>query len=327
VASGLTQQAVRLTNIRGGLRRPGLSAEDLAFLQAATLITKAEVDGGELGSHDVVFAPQSQPRALRQSLDIAQLEKGGAPGSAIVVAIGLLPLLAKAGAYSDFSIEGETHLEHSLSFDTAEAVLVPALREQGLHVELSLERAGFGPGTHGKIQMAVEPSSLAPINWSKKGSVTEVGGTISYAGINPDVSERGASVLQNLLNAVVPDAEVIVQEVTAREPGIHVTAWAQFAHGFASGDAAGRKGKRIEAVVEDAVRQLKEYLPGTSTVDPYLADQLLWGCVLADGHSTIATAAVTRRLMTMAWVIKQFMPVPITIRGAEGEPGTVSVAK
>ena len=83
----------------------------------------------------------------------------------------------------------------------------------------------------------------------------------------------------------------------------------------------------MELVVDQAVRNFDEWFSTEATVDLFLADQLLPIAALAEGRTVYTTPKVTRRLVTMAWVIKQFMPVHITIKGGEGYPGTVTVER
>ncbi len=64
-----------------------------------------------------------------------------------------------------------------------------------------------------------------------------------------------------------------------------------------------------------------------ATVDPYLADQLLLAAISAEGETTFKTSSLTQRFLTMAWVIKQFVPIHITVKGKEGDPGLVTIKR
>jgi RNA 3'-terminal phosphate cyclase (ATP) len=80
-------------------------------------------------------------------------------------------------------------------------------------------------------------------------------------------------------------------------------------------------------VVDQAIEQFLEWYQTSATVDPFLADHLLLPAVLCEEPSLFTVSRVTPRLLTMAWVIKQFFPIHLTILGIEGEPGTVRISR
>ena len=57
--SSVTGQPVVLEQIRAGRSRPGLQAQHLAAVKAAAAICAAKLDGAEIGSQRLRFAPQS----------------------------------------------------------------------------------------------------------------------------------------------------------------------------------------------------------------------------------------------------------------------------
>lgn len=83
----------------------------------------------------------------------------------------------------------------------------------------------------------------------------------------------------------------------------------------------------MELVVDQAVRNFDEWFSTEATVDSFLADQMLPIAALAEDRTVLTTPRITRRLVTMAWVIKQFVPVHITVKGDEGYSGTVTVER
>jgi RNA 3'-terminal phosphate cyclase (ATP) len=117
----------------------------------------------------------------------------------------------------------------------------------------------------------------------------------------------------------------------------------------------GRLRKPAERVAEDACKAFFRYHKRRQPVDAHLADQLLlplsvaayfYACTPAetsgfvspggptDGlqRTSYALEAVTRHLVTQAWVIQQFLgdgrqgpPVQIRVEGQEGQPGTVTI--
>ena len=79
-------QAVRIENIRGGRKKPGLLRQHLTALRAAQQVCRARVTGAELQSMTVTFAPRAI-KAGSYTCDI------GSAGSTTLVLQTLLPAL------------------------------------------------------------------------------------------------------------------------------------------------------------------------------------------------------------------------------------------
>lgn len=94
--------------------------------------------------------------------------------------------------------------------------------------------------------------------------------------------------------------KIFIRQDEADSPGNAVTAW----KGLAGGYVPGEKGKRAEAVAQEALDALNTE---KGDVDRHLADQLLIYAALADGRTSYSTGAVTEHLRTNAYVISRFM--------------------
>ncbi|MBS1724002.1 MAG: RNA 3'-terminal phosphate cyclase [Armatimonadetes bacterium] len=325
--SALTQLPLRVHGVRGAMRRQGLNSEDLTFLQALAESCQAAVSGDELESKELTFAPSRPPQRLDHQFDVSAHEQGAVSGSAPVIVESLTPVLCRAGAYSRLSILGETHGQNTLGFDALEHVVTSVHRSQGVCVFPSLAWAGFGSASKGELLLEVEPSVPTALEWSDRGRLLELRATVSLGELSEDIGERGAKRLRQVFSERGHEIEVDVQVLRSRGPGASVTVWAQFERGAGSGTALGQRGLRIEAVADNAVRSFDEWFQSDATLDSFLADQVLLIAALAEGRTVYSTPRVTRRLVTMSWVIKQFLPIHITVKGEEGYPGTVTVAR
>lgn len=325
--AALTQQAVRIHNIRGAMRKTGLQAEDLAFVHALAASTRAEVSGDELGHNDLTFSPTRSPRPIQHRLDIGEYEKGGVPGNALIVLEALLPVLCRAGGYSKLIAHGETYNPNTLTFDAFERVSLAAHRRQGLVAFPSQVVAGFGYAARGEVGLEVEPSALHGIEWTTRGKLKEAQAVIAYAELQPTIAERAATETVRLLGMLKLEVEPEIVEVRSRTPGVHVTLMAEFDRGFGVGSAMGQRGVKVENVVGHAFDAFAEWFRSDATVDPFLADQLLLPAVLAGEPTSFTTSRVTQRLITMSWVIKQFLPSHITVLGREGERGAITISR
>lgn len=326
--SALTQQAVRVHNVRGAMRKQGLQSEDLAYLHALSTACTAKVTGDEVGECDLTFTPTRPARALNQRIDIHAHESGTVPGNALIVLESLIPVLARCGAYSKLVVQGETHNPNTLTYDVFERVTLAAHRRQGIYGYPHLAVAGFGYGAKGEVGLELEPSAVQPLPWSKRGELISLNALITIAELPEEVGRRGSERAEGLLKDLGGELlDVQMVQTRARSPGAFVCMWAEFEQGIGCGSACGQRGVRMETVVEQAFQGFLEFWDSEATVDSFLADQLLLPAVLADGETVIKTPRVTRRLVSMAWAIKQFMPVHITILGQEGSPGTITASR
>ena len=83
----------------------------------------------------------------------------------------------------------------------------------------------------------------------------------------------------------------------------------------------------MEMIAQNAFDAFLDWHGGTWTTDSFLADQLLVTAALAETETTFSVQRLTQRFLTTVWVIKQFLPIRITVRGQEGEAGLVTVRR
>lgn len=326
--SVLTQQPVRLHSIRGATRKPGITSEDLTFIRGLGIVCGAETVGDELDSEEMTFSPRRRPVALvHQRLDVSAFEKGSVPGNALVVLESLLPVLARTGSYSLVTAAGETYNANALSFDYFENVTLAVHRKQGLYAYAQQLMAGFGYAGMGEVSLEVEPSGPNAVQWEDRGKLVECRALVTTSELPDHVGMRGTEHVERLAkhSGIAIDTQSI--QVRARGPGAFVTIWAEFERGCGGATAMGQKGVRMEAIAQAAYAEFMKWYESRATVDRYVADQMLLPAALADGESVYSTPMVTRRLTTVARVIKQFLPIHITILGREGEPGTVTISR
>lgn len=325
--AAITQQGVRIDHVRAGTNYPGLDIEDLILIQALVKSCAAETVGAEPGSSTVSFIPTRRCAALKESLGALDAGLGLRAPNANVVLNAILPVLGRAGAYSQVSLGGETYGANSLCFDYFSNVTLAAQRKLGLYSFPELITAGFGREGGGEVVLDIEPSSISPIDWHDRGNLISTHGVIALSELPMTVAHRGLAHLVNLgINAKMPvEADII--GVDSHKPGICVTVWAEFERGIGGATAMGAKGIRIEAVVQAAFEDMFGWVKSGASVDPYLADQIIPTAILAEGETRFTVERLTKRFLTIVWVIKQFLPIRITVKGKEGEPGEVVIRR
>ncbi len=326
VMSALTQQPVRIKNIRGGTKWPGIDIEDLTLLNVLEGMSKADTVGAHLGSETLTFLPSTRPTGFKGEIGAAKSESGR--GSNVQVILGsLLPALARSGVYSSLIAKGETYGSHSVSYDYFANVTLFALRKAGLHAFPELLVAGFGRESAGVVALDVEPSALTGIEWSDRGSLRSVNAVVSTCGMPESIGERIVSHLELLARNSGLEMEAEHVEVSGKSPGAFVTTWATYERGIGGGTAMGARGLRGETLGQIAFNELLDWMSSSATIDPFLADQLLLPLVLAETPSAFTVPRLTKRFLTTVWVIKQFTPIHITVRGTENAPGAVRIER
>jgi len=324
--SALTQQPTRIQDVRGGTRFPGLDAEDVTLIRALADICSAETVGADLGSNVVSFLPTSRPRGFKGEI-VSQRNPSNRGANSLVVISSLLPVLARSGVYSSLTVQGETFGANALSYDYFANVTLPVLKQAGLYAFPELINPGFGRESSGSVELDVEPSSLIGLEWPDRGPLKSVRATVTSSSLPPTVGERIASHLIRLgQNAGIKlQVEQIDYDAPAR--GVFVTTWAKYERGMGGGTAMGSTSQRAETVAQAAFQELFEWMSTSTTVDPFLADQILLPLVLAETTSTFTVSRLTQRFLTIVWVVKQFLPIHITVRGSENGQGTVTIQR
>ncbi len=325
IMSAFTDRPVRMHSIRGAKRKPGLWPEDLTFAQALALSAGAKLSGDELGSDELTFQPSRRPRALKTKFDIGEHETGTLPGNAVVVLESLLPVLARTGSYSGVTVIGETYNNNTLSFDVWERGTLVAHKRQGIYAFPTQNTAGFGYGARGEVVMEVEPSAINGLDWARRGELKRLEAVVAYAELPESIAQRGAEHAERLMKKYSGIAVAEISPVRSRGAGVFVSMVAEFQQGIGCASAMGSRGVRMETVVEQCWSQMKSWLESEATVDPYLADQLVIPALFASSPTVLKVSQITSRLLTQAWIIKQFMPIHFTVLGREGEPGTISI--
>lgn len=326
VMSALTQQPLRIQHVRGGTKFIGLDYEDLVLARALAKSCSAETTGVEVGSNTISFLPTRKPKGLNGALDQAD-EGGRRAASAPVVLNALLPVLARTGMYSSVTLSGETYGHRSLGFDYFQNVTVPTLAKMGLHAFPDQEEAGFGRDSTGRIAMDVEPSAVGNLAWGDRGKLLACRAMITTAELPANVMARGVSHLQKLADSSKLKIEIDANPVDAKAAGAFVTIWCQYERGMGGATAMGAKGVKMETLIQGAFEEMLDFIKSECTVDPFLADQILIPATLTEEETTFKTSRLTQRLLTSIWVIKQFLPIHITVRGTENNPGIIVVKK
>ena len=303
----ITGKSLKLVNIRGGRKKPGLRPQHLTAVRACASICGATLDGARLDATKLTFAPGTiVPGSYEFHI--------GTAGAATLVLQTILPPLSMANSESNLLISGGTHVPWSPPYHHVAQVLIPTLNQLGFRCETHLNRWGWYPKGGGVIQARVKPHSpFGSFNLDQPFDLRRISGISASSGLPEHIRLHKAGI----------QGEIELMDVHARNPGTLVFLLVQGKDSLAGFSSLGARGKRAELVADEAADDFFHFLESRAALDRHLSDQLLIYLASAPGKQQFTTSKVTQHLLTSAWVIEKFLPVKFEIKGGLGEFGTV----
>jgi RNA 3'-terminal phosphate cyclase (ATP) len=317
VIASLLRKPLRISKIRAKRSRPGLMAQHLKTVQACVEMTGAQEAGGLYkGSQALTYSPGSAINGGKFFWDI------GTAGSTTLMAQCLLPLTffskepsvltLNGGLFQDFA-PNPFHMKH---------VLLPLLEQFSLSAQLEVIKPGYYPKGGGTIQVTVQPVAkpLTPIRLLDQGRVTAVKGIAIASHLKQgQVSQRIAEACCNHLEKKGFTAEIeCIDDTTANQKGAALIAYAITDTGCILGaDMAGKIGIRSEQIGKTVADQLLDDLRSGSTVDRFIADQLILYAALADGESAWLVPSITDHVESNLWLVSHLLGASTLVKGQE----------
>ncbi|HZZ44881.1 MAG TPA: RNA 3'-terminal phosphate cyclase [Tepidisphaeraceae bacterium] len=304
--SMVTGQPFRITSIRAGRAKPGLLRQHLTAVNAAAAISSAALDGASIGSQSLTFSPGPvTPGNYTFSI--------GSAGSTTLVLQTILPARLLAGAPSVITLEGGTHNPHAPPFDFLDRAFLPLINRMGPTVTLSLDRAGFYPAGGGRFTAHVIPcTKLSPLHLLERGQSVRKLATASVAALPGAIAKRELEKVEQRLGWT-GDQLQIRQLPSSQGPGNILTLEIQSEQITELFTGFGLKGVSAEAVAEQAITPVRNYLAANVPVGPHLADQLLLPLSLA-GAGSFLTSLPTLHTTTNIAIIQRFLPVRLSVQ-------------
>jgi RNA 3'-terminal phosphate cyclase (ATP) len=319
--AAITGKEVEIANIRANRPKPGLSAQHLHAVDAVERLAGGMMEGLELRSTRLKFSPASL-NGFKGKIDI------GTAGSITLLLQCLIPVALFADRETSVRITGGTDVSWSPPIDFYLHVFLPALREMGCAVHLDLKRRGHYPRGGGLVDVHVTPARhLKGFAVQKPRRHGVILGISHSSGLpaHAHVAERQANAAKQTLKEAGYDAEIKteIEEDGKRTTGSGITLW----RGYKSGAALGERGKRAEIVGDEAAHAILKELKAPSTVDVYLADQLVPYIALAEGKSELRVREMTKHLETNLYITQQFLDVEFEIEEERTRGGTILVVR
>jgi RNA 3'-terminal phosphate cyclase (ATP) len=304
--AALTGQPVRVRNARARRQRPGLRPQHLRAIQAIRDLVGGRLDGAEVGSRSFEFRPGNAEPAGRYAWDI------GTAGSATMLALAVLPVLAFRGRGAEAEIRGGLFQDFAPSAFHLQHVIVPLLAQMGLAAQIEMIRPGYPPAGQGIIRLAV-PACQRPLRplVPRRGQAPARVWGISLASHLDDrhVAARMAAAARTVLGAARITAEIQeLSDSTAAQAGAAFALFADFIGGSRLGaDRAGAPHRPAERIGAHVARQLLAEVDSGATIDRHASDQIIPFACLADGTSSFQVPFITQHTETAAWLAWLFL--------------------
>lgn len=311
--AALTTQAIKIINIRGN--RPkggGLKNQHVASIRWLADATRAEVEGLDIGSKTLTFAPKKSAKAspLLLGKDGRHITIGGANASSTMLILqAVMPFLIFAsGDPITLDVLGATHADFSPSYEYLDQVLLPTLEERwGIIVERELKRRSWSLGREdggGKIQLKFNPLEAGqklvfrpPTSWMRPGAceVRSIDITIiAPAEYHESMQNQLIQDIDSLFSNV--DANIKILEDSKSNSRWYILLVANSAAGIRWGrdllTAMPRKAKSadifIAQICQKVGKALYQEVSEGQWMDEHLRDQLICYQSLCDGWSSMA---------------------------------------
>ena len=308
------QTPIRIENIRAGRKKPGLLRQHLTCVRAAKTICDAQVEGDELKSSYIDFAPgKIKSGEYRFAI--------GTAGSTSLVFQTILPALLQAEGESTVSLEGGTHNMQAPSYEFITKSFNKAISKIGHTIDCKLDRYGFYPNGGGQWTALIKPKKeTRRLKLLDRGDLVARNATTFTSKIPMSVSQRELKKVVHKLNW--SSEELLEKEVEAFGPGNLISLSLEFENTTELFDEVAQKGVTAERVAGKAIKKLNRFLNSKAVVGEHLADQLLLPMVLSKGGSFI-THSMSEHVTTNIDVINRFIDNAISV--TEIDEDTVKV--
>jgi len=304
--AALTGQPVRVRNARGRRQRPGLRPQHLRAIQAIRDLVGGSLNGAEVGSRSFEFRPGNAEPAGRYAWDI------GTAGSATMLALSVLPVLAFRGLGAEAEIRGGLFQDFAPSAFHLRHVIVPMLVQMGLAAQIEMTRPGYVPAGQGIIRLAV-PACQRPLHplVPRRGKTPARVWGISLASHLDErhVAARMAAAARTVLGTAGISAQIEERsDSTAVQAGAAFALFADFIGGTRLGaDRAGAPHRPAERIGARVARQLLEEVGSGATIDRHASDQIIPFAALAAGTSRFQVPFITEHTETAGWLAWLFL--------------------
>lgn len=316
--AAITNNPIRVFNIRGKRRNPGLRPQHLATLKAAARLCTGVLKGAEISSTEIEF----RPRVLRGGTHLFDI---GTAGSISLMLQCLTPMLMFTPTPPSLSIRGGTAVKWSPPIPFIQNVVYSAISEMGADLNISIGRHGFYPKGGGEVTVESWPVKSLNTFQPDPPVINKVKG-ISIGGNLPShVAERQAKSAERILAQQGLSSDIAVKTVKSSSPGSVIILWTEGSGVFMGSDSLGDRGKPAEKVGSEAASSLIGQIQTGANVDKHTGDHLVLPCSLADGVSRFRVSELTMHTLSAIEMAKTFTDCTVDVDGKIGKPARIEI--
>ena len=300
--AALLSKDVRVVNIRANRPKPGLSFQHVCAINAVCDMCSGQTRGVFVGSDTVEFCCRKGWEANDVKVKIPTAGSMG---------LVLQPLIIAAmGLHGKVRIDidgGASFGKWAPALTYIQNVFCRAISRFGYDVKVDILRHGFYPKGGGLAHVEIagrKPKSTVLDCFSKRAHISGVSVASRDLACNNVASRQAESASETLEDAgVFGDVSIDERYVDSVSCGSGVVLWTD-RDMFLGACSVGERGKRAEAVGEEAASQLICEYRSKASVDKYLCDQLIPFIGVLGGM--VKTSEITKHAETNMWVVEKF---------------------
>jgi RNA 3'-terminal phosphate cyclase (ATP) len=313
----ITQEPIKIINIRQNRKNPGLQTQHLMGIHALSEFCGGELKGDFLGSKTITFYPSNSWK------DHLKIEVATAGSIALIIQIMQIAILATKNHKIIFDIiGGATFGKWAPTIPYIEHVTWNIFRNMNCVFDMTVNRHGFYPRGGARVRVSLKSPSILKglkiIDFSKPKEAT-IFSCATHHLKSAQVAERQSKMIRAKLQDLLIRTIVYNEYLEASNPGSGVLVFSKFNNAVIGGDSIGERGLKAEKVGEKAFDRYINTINSNSTVDPFLADQILPVMAIASNSSVFLTPYLTNHTKTNIEILHDFLDISISTEKIENQ--------
>lgn len=303
--SAVTQEPIRVTNIRRNRPNPGLKPQHVMAINSVAEICHAQVEGNTVGSSMITFYPGGI-KGGTYSFNI-----GTAGSITLVLQACIIPSLFATHKIT-ISITGGTDVKWAPPWDYFYHVFLSHLQNMNIRIRGHLICRGYYPRGGGKATMVIDPvDTLRPFIPRETPNI-QVKGIVNMAHLPSHIGDRIKKSAEETLAAQHISAGIDIILEQSSSVGVGLVLWT--CNGSILGaDCLGEKGISSEKVGSLAASRLLSEIQSGATLDMYAVDQMLPYLALSK-KGFFFCRELSSHASTEMWLIKKFLKKDFSIQ-------------
>uniref|UniRef100_A0A8D8G156 RNA 3'-terminal phosphate cyclase n=1 Tax=Culex pipiens TaxID=7175 RepID=A0A8D8G156_CULPI len=315
--SVLCRKPIRIFNIRGGRKKPGLLAQHMKGIELLRDLCSAEAKGLEIGSTEIEF----HPGEIGRGKFTAHIETAG---SVSLLLQAVLPVAIFGSGAITLDLKGGTNVEMAPQVDFMTEIFRPNMEKFGATFDFDLFRRGYFPKGGGHCVVHVKSiRSLRPVTLVDFGVINKCYGWSFVSGAVPikvakDLSGGAKNMLKRIYREDIDIEEYRESVDMATDNCSGIILGIQTTTGVVMGGAAlGSRQKDAFRIGEDAANVIKSAYKLRACVDRHVQDMVVVLMALAEGRSRIKTEPLTLHTQTAIHVAQMMTDAKFTVTEQE----------